>query len=597
MPDIIHLLSDDIANKIAAGEVVVRPAAVVKELLENAIDAGADDIQLIIKDGGKSLIQVVDNGKGMSVTDARMAFERHATSKINHIDDLFSIQTMGFRGEALASIAAVSKVELKTKLHEHDLGTKIMIEGSDFIDQEACQSGPGTSISVKSLFYNVPARRKFLKSESVETRHVIEEFTRIALAWPGVKMSLFNNDKETYRLPAENLHRRIAHLFGKKQEERIVKVEEETDIVTVEGFIGKPEFAKKSKGEQYFFVNNRFIKSAYLNHAVYKAYDDFIEKSQYPLYVLKLTIDAEKIDVNVHPSKHEVKFEDERNIYAIVSASVRHALSKFSITPTLDFEADPAFNRHEFFQNPAQGKTLIENKVSKEQSTFLKREAGSAHQNKNWEELYTFSAQEEQKIEETAQQKSTSSQPAGQSFVQVNLRYILVQEENGFLLIDQRRAHQRIIYESILQSLQAKGFPSQKLLFPETIEVTAQQMENFNELKDQINQLGFELEEFGATTIIAHASPSEIQISNIQEFLESLLTELEHSDDYSKSHEMLARHLALYGAIRHGQKLNMEEMQAMFRQLMLCSQPNYGIRKDKTMLQYKFEDLQKAFHL
>lgn len=600
MSDIIHLLTDDLANKIAAGEVVVRPAAVVKELLENSVDAGASTIQLIIKDGGKSLIQIVDNGCGMSDADARMSFERHATSKIRSVDDLFSIQTMGFRGEALASISAVAKVELKTKLHKETLGTKITIEGSKLITHEPCQTNAGTSISVKSIFYNVPARRKFLKSDGVETKHILEEFIRISLAHPNIKMILFNNEKETYHLPSQTLHKRIAQIFGKKHEERIVRVEEQTDIVTVEGYIGKPEFAKKTKGEQYFFINNRFIRSPYLNHAVTKAYTDFIDPKEYPLYILKLTIDPTKIDINVHPSKHEVKFEDEQHVYTIVSAAVRHALSKFSLTPTLDFEIDPSFNKHEFFNTAKTDKTIVENKVSKKTSTFLKREPQSQEKqdNSNWKDLYTFTEQENAQIQTVAKQQSIEQKQSFEyQFTQVNLRYILVETEQGFLLIDQRRAHQRIVFESILQSIQKAGFPSQKLLFPETIEISAVEMTTFETYKNTFQQLGFELEQFGKTTIIVHATPADLQMNDLETFIHTLFTEVESptkQNDY-ETHELMAKHLAMYGAIRYGQKLSQEEMQSLFKQLMRCSQPNYGIRKDKTLIKYTHDALTKAF--
>ena len=606
MTDIIHLLSDDLANKIAAGEVVVRPAAVVKELLENSIDSGATEIQLLIKDGGKSLIQVVDNGSGMSATDARMSFERHATSKITTINDLYAIQTMGFRGEALASIAAVAKVELKTKLHNESLGTKISIQGSELQLQEACQCASGTTIQVKSLFYNVPARRKFLKTTSTETRHILEEFTRVALSYPAIKLTMFVDEKETFHLPEQSLHKRIAQVLGKRNEERIVPVEEHTDIVSVEGFIGKPEFAKKSKGEQYFFVNNRFIKSGYLNHAVYKAYADFIEKNEYPLYVLNLTIDPENIDINVHPSKHEVKFEDEKNVYTIVSAAVRHALSKFSLTPTLDFESDPSFNRHEFFQLPNQEKPVVDNSTSKQQSSsFMNREAGAQQRSKqeNWQELYTFSEREEDQLQQIHQQKERQQSEftkATETIVkQVNLRYIVVEQQQGFLLIDQRRAHQRILFESFLQSFQGSGITSQKTLFPETISLTAEQFTLFKDVQEQLQQLGFEVEEFGAKTIIVHATPADISISNVEEFIETLLTELANpaSGEQQSARESIAKHLALYGAIRYGQKLSEQEMKVIINQLQACKQPNYGIRKDKTFLQYNHDELAKAFSL
>lgn len=595
MPDIIHLLSDDLANKIAAGEVVVRPAAVVKELLENSVDADSTEIQLIVKDGGKALIQVVDNGNGMSPTDARMSFERHATSKIRQIDDLFSINTMGFRGEALPSIAAVSKVELKTKKEEDAVGTKIVIEGAELITQEVCQHNTGTSISVKSLFYNVPARRKFLKSTPVETKHVIEEFIRISLAHPNIKMILFNNDKEVYHLPAQTLHKRITALFGKRTEERIVQVNEETEIVGVSGFIGKPEFSKKTKGEQYFFVNNRFIRSPYLHHAVLKAYTDYIDPKHYPLYVLFLEINPQNIDINVHPSKHEVKFEDEKHVYTIVSAAVRHALSKFLVTPTLDFEIDPSFNRHEFFKTPNLENTQIENESSKKKGTFLNRGPQGVEQ-KDWQQLYTFGPDHEERIESIAKQQSDNQSLPIQ---QIQLRYLVLPNDTGFLLIDQRRAHQRVLYEQFLNAIKEQGFPSQKLMFPETITLPAKLIAVFNEHVERLNLLGFELEHFGGDSLVVHATPSEIPIPDITAFLDSLLSELGSgtSTNQSEPEKAIAKHLAIYGAIRHGVSLSSEERSALIDQLMACDQPNYGIRRDRTYIQYGLDELDKAFQL
>jgi len=600
MPDIIHLLSDDLANKIAAGEVVVRPAAVVKELLENSVDAGATEIQLIVKDGGKALIQVVDNGNGMSPTDARMSFERHATSKIKQIDDLFSINTMGFRGEALPSIAAVSKVELKSKKEDDSIGTRIAIEGAQLITQEACQCKTGTNISVKSLFFNVPARRKFLKSTPVETKHIIEEFIRISLANSEIKMLLFNNEKEVYHLPGQPLHKRIAAIFGKKMEERIVQVHEETEIVNVSGFIGKPEFAKKSKGEQYFFVNNRFIRSPYLNHAILKAYSDFIDPKHYPLYVLFLEIDPQNIDINVHPSKHEVKFEDEKHVYTIVSAAARHALSKFLVTPTLDFEIDPTFNRHEFFKTPNIGDAKIENESSKHKATFLNRGVqGQGVDQKDWQQLYTFPAEQEERIASIGKQERKKIEAETLPITQIQNRYLAVPDEKGFLLIDQRRAHQRVLYEQFLNALKEQGFPSQKMMFPETVTIPANLVAVFTEHANRLNHLGFEVEHFGGESLVVHATPSEIPIPDLNSFLETLLSELGSgtSTNQSQPEKAIAKHLAMYGAIKHGLALTSEEQKALVTQLMNCDQPNYGIRRDKTFIKYSFDELDKAFQL
>lgn len=595
MSDIIHLLSDDIANKIAAGEVVVRPAAVVKELLENSIDAGASDIKLIIREGGRALIQVVDNGCGMSATDARMSFERHATSKINTIDDLFAIRTMGFRGEAMASIAAVAKVEMKTKPMGEELGSKIIIEGSDLTKQEPCQTPAGTNISVKSLFYNVPARRKFLKSESVETRHVLDEFVRISLAHPGVKMSFFNNEKEVFHLPIQNLRQRIVSLFSKRHDERLVPVGEYTDIVEVEGFIGKPEFAKRSKGEQFFFVNDRFIKSPYLHHAVSSAYTDYLEPKQQPLYVLKLKLDPTKIDINVHPSKHEVKFEDEKHIYTIVAAAVRHALSKFSVTPTLDFDADPSFNRHEFFAGPQD--VRVENTVRPTGgSTFLKRHqdiADDRPKNDDWQEFYRLGSEEEQQLAAVPNPEDTNTPAALQ---QLHNRFILQPTAEGFLLIDQRRAHQRVLFEAFLKGASG-AFNTQKLLFPETIHLSIADVKVFEEQSELINSLGFELETFGKDALVIHGSPADLDISNLQKMVEDIVAELRDGGASPDIRQALARQIAFHGSIRHGRKLSQQEMAELVTNLFNCEQPNYGIRKDKTFLTYSNDQLERAFFL
>lgn len=345
MPDIIQLLPDAVANQIAAGEVVQRPASAVKELLENAIDAGADQIRLIVKNAGKSLIQVTDNGCGMSITDARHCFERHATSKIRKAEDLFEIRTMGFRGEAMASIAAIAQVELKTKRIEDELGTVIEIEGSEIINQYPENIAAGTNISVKNLFYNIPARRNFLKSNPVEMRHIIEEFQRVALAHPQIFFSLHSDGNELFHLPKESLKQRIVHLFGNSYNQRLVPVEEDTTILRVTGFIGKPEYAKKTRGEQYFFVNNRFVKDPYLHHAVMNAYEEILPSDAFPLYVLFIDIDPSKIDINVHPTKTEIKYEDEKSIYAILRSAVKRSLGRYNITPTLDFDQETSFNQ------------------------------------------------------------------------------------------------------------------------------------------------------------------------------------------------------------------------------------------------------------
>src|SRR6195952_51878 len=450
MPDIIQLLPDAVANQIAAGEVIQRPASAVKELIENAIDAGADKIQLILKDAGKSLIQVIDNGCGMSMTDARMSFERHATSKIKKADDLFTIRTMGFRGEALASIAAIAQVELRSRRHEDELGTCIIIEGSEVISQEACSGNTGTSISVKNLFYNIPARRNFLKSNPVEMRHIIDEFQRMALANPLIFFTLHHDGQEVYHLPGAALKQRIVHLFGNNYNQRLVPVEEDTTIIKLHGFVGKPEFARKTRGEQFFFVNNRFIKDAYLNHAVLTAFYELLPDDTYPLYVLFIDIDPAKIDINVHPTKTEIKYQDEKAIYAIIRSAVKRSLGRYNITPSLDFDQE---NSIEHLITPTPFDQIVapviafnpdfnpfaDRKTARE-IPFL-RDSGAGRDNpipKNWDTLYEISkkdttTQQEIHAEETLainEQEITKSND--RQFFQVHNRFIMSQIKSGF---------------------------------------------------------------------------------------------------------------------------------------------------------------------
>ncbi len=605
LSNIIHLLPDNIANKIAAGEVVIRPAAAVKELLENAIDSGATEIKLLVKDGGKSLVQVIDNGCGMSDVDARMSFERHATSKIKQIDDLFAIRTMGFRGEALASIAAVSKVELKSRLHDEELGCKIVIEGSEVKSQEPCQCAAGTSISVKSLFYNVPARRKFLKADSTETKHIYDEFVRISLSHPNIRFSFFNDDKEVYLLPAQNLRQRISALFGKKYNERLVPVGEDTDIIKVNGFIGKPEHAKRTKGEQFFFVNGRFIRSGYLHHAVMQAFDPYIAVKQHPLYVLNLEVDPNSIDINIHPSKHEVKFEDERSVYSIVNAAVKHALNKFNVTPTLDFDADPAFNRHEFFANPLEKRTVIDNPVrAKGNSTFMQRhqDVTGGQTPEDWERAYKFSPEELKRlesIENAPKEGELMDEDLAFKPFQIHNKYIISRIKQGFILVDQRRAHQRILFETFINASETGHYPKQKMLFPQNVAVSAADANVIKEHKDKFETLGFEIEPFGKDTFIVHATPSDVKIEDIQATVDGLLESLKinKTEEQLDERQRMARQLAIYGSMRHGERLSIREMQELIDRLFACTQPQYGIRKDFTFITYDFDSLEKAFSI
>ena len=485
MPDIIQLLSDNIANQIAAGEVIQRPASAVKEMLENAIDAGATQIHLIIRDAGKELIQVNDNGKGMSPTDARLCFERHATSKIKSIDDLFAIRTMGFRGEALASIAAVAQVELKTRTAYDEVGTCIHIENSTVKSQEACQASQGTSLLVKNLFYNVPARRNFLKSNTAETRHIVDEFTRVAMAFPEISFRFTNNNTDVFNLEGGKLKQRIIGLLGQNLNSKLVPVDEPTDVVTVKGFIASPDMASKTRGNQYFFVNNRFIKSAYLNHAVMQAYRDLIAKDEFPMFVLFIDIEPQRVDINVHPTKQEIKFEDDKIIYSFINSAVKHALSKYSIAPSLDFTLDSSIENLAAVTQPfsretqerTKGDFLFQSFGERGRSHFLDKKEDI----RNWKDMYKIQSEFELNTPLQPQAPSekdlTDSYPMElpieefkQQFLQLNSAYIVASTKSGCLLIDQHLAHQRILYEQY-ERAQSEAIPIQKCLIPQTIEL------------------------------------------------------------------------------------------------------------------------------
>ena len=543
MSDIIHLLPDSVANQIAAGEVIQRPASVVKELMENAIDAGADYVQLIVKDAGKTLIQVIDNGSGMSETDARLCFERHATSKINDAKDLFSIRTMGFRGEALASIASISQLELKTKSENDALGTQIIIEGSDIKNQEVCQFQKGTSISVKNLFYNVPARRNFLKNDAQEIHHINEEFYRVALINHNVAFSLYYNDKLTIKLEKSNLKQRVVNVFGKNYNEKLIPVEQSTQLVNISGYIGKPEFAKKTRGEQYFYVNNRFFKHPYFHHAIENAYNELIPEKSYPLYLIHFEINTEKIDVNIHPTKTEIKFQDERTIYALLRSAIKHGLGKNNIVPSLDFEVEQSFTL-----NPPDENKIIyppSIKVDPNFNPFDKKNekkslapeyihAIEKGNNQDWIKLFenqkkndiysnkelTTSIDKENYIEITEENKNTGL--LYNSF-QIHNKYIITPIKSGLVIIDQQRAHERILYENYLKLVDKKTSYSQQQLFPQTVVFNEKDVILLNEIKNELNDMGFEINEFGKNTFIINSIPCDMVNTNIQNIIEEIL--------------------------------------------------------------------------
>ena len=599
MSDLIQLLPDHVANQIAAGEVIQRPSSAVKELIENAIDAGASNIKLIIKDAGRTLIQVVDNGSGMSDTDARMSLERHATSKIKKADDLFSIRTMGFRGEAMASMAAISHLEIKTKLHSNDLGTKILIEGSELKSQESCATNNGTSISIKNLFFNVPARRNFLKSDNVELKHIIDEFQRMALAHPDCAMSFFQNDKEVFNLPSSSLKQRIVGIFGNKYNEKLVPVKEETSLVAVNGFVGKPEFSRKTRGEQFFFVNQRFIKSGYLHHAVANAFQELIPEKHHPSYFLFFDIDPKFIDVNIHPTKTEIKFEDEKSIYAIVRSCVKRALGVHNIVPSLDFEKDPAFDnipnskkvnlkepsiKVDSSYNPFEQKTKSDNTYSP--TPKVKTE--------NWEQLFEELPTPSNNTTEVLEKSwSENTEETDKTIFQLNKQYIVSSIKSGLMIIHQQRAHERILYEYYLKMQHNEG-PSQQLLFPKTIELAPSDIEIVKTISDELLNMGFRFDYLNKNSIVVLGTPTDVEMDNLDKVIEELVEQFKNESSIEK-HDNLSRSLAKSMSIQSRRKLNQEEMRSIIDNLFACQIPNTTAKGKPTLITLTLEELVKKF--
>ena len=589
MPDIIHLLPDSVANQIAAGEVIQRPASAVKELLENAIDSGADDIKLYIKDAGKLLIQVTDNGCGMSETDARMCLERHATSKIKTAHDLFAIKTLGFRGEALASMAAIAQLELKSKRVEDELGTLILVEGSQVKSQEPCASQDGTSITIKNLFYNIPARRKFLKSNTTELRHIIEEFQRVALVYPEIKFSFFNENRQLFLLPGSNLKQRIVALFGNAYNNRLVPVDQTSDVVSISGFIGKPEFARKTRGEQYFFVNGRFIKHPYLNHAVDGAFTELIPKDSYPTYFIYLSIDPKEIDINIHPTKTEINFQNNQVIYAMLSAAIKQSLGKFNVQ-AIDFDVEPSLD----FNPPKQGESIQQPKVNidptynpfQEKNT-TSPSSGFRHSKpkvEGWEKLYdqgSFIPQADQKISHPTQQANLESETEQEKnyhselVFQLHNKYIITSVKSGLLIIDQQRAHERILFEQFQQSLDSGRGLSQQQLFPITIQFSAGDTEILQSVLPDLKTLGFDLEKFGENTFIVNGTPADLNNHSAKDVLENILENYKNQLKTRKIDKKinLARSLAVNMAIGDGKRLEREEILSIIERLFACKAP------------------------
>lgn len=620
MADIIQLLPDAIANQIAAGEVIQRPSSAVKELMENAVDAGATKIRVIIKDAGKTLIQVIDDGSGMSETDARMSFERHATSKIRKAEDLFAIRSMGFRGEALASIAAIAQVEMRTRQHNQELGTRIVIEGSHVQSQEPCQCMAGTSISIKNIFYNVPARRKFLKTDGVELKHILDEFHRVALANPDLHFSIHHNGNELLHLNAGNLRQRVVSILGSHVNKKLVPVLVETDILRIEGFVGKPQFAKKTRGDQFFFVNNRFIRSNYLNHAVTGAYDNLIPDDTYPLYVIFIDLDPSKVDINVHPTKQQIKFEDDRIVYNYLKVSVRHALGQYSVTPSLDFDQEISF-RPDAAQSiqRRQEESGQQDRISypSAANSDAGERARRANNLENWQQLYDgLSNPEEQAGQEsdhlderafTIQSAFSNASPLDddqQSFskqqkepYQIHASYIVSHIKSGFILIDQQAAHERILYERFLDAFETDQPLSQKELFPKTIEVSPSDAVILRELLPQINSLGFDIRDFGQNAFVIHSIPADMPGNkNQQQIIEKLIEQYKSNMELNLGiRENIARAMARSTAIRRGRLLTTKEMQVLIDQLFACAMPYKSPGGRHCFLTFDLQDLEKKF--
>ena len=618
MADIINLLSENIANQIAAGEVIQRPASAVKELLENAVDAGATEIKLFVNDAGKALVQVIDNGKGMSETDARMSFERHATSKIKNIDDLFHIKTMGFRGEALASIAGVAQVELKTKKAGESVGTYIEIENSVVKTQEPVASDEGTNISMKNLFFNVPARRNFLKSNASELRHIVDEFIRVAMAFPNLFFSLSSNGQEVFHLEKGSLKQRIIQILGNNYNAKIVSVKEETDYMNIYGFVGKPETAKKTRGDQYFFVNNRFIKSAYLNHAVMNAFSDMIAKDSFPMYTLFIDIDPSRLDINVHPTKQEIKFEDEKIIYAFVQSAVKHALAQYSVTPTLDFDLDASIQQTEAVSKPftvekqfsTTGTSLYKTFTQKNQAHFIDSRSDLGTWDDNLLNQNSFDKSSDLPKEIKPEDENPFSQsfrnnrppqinkkPEAEEYIQIHKSLILAQNGNGFIVIHQQNAHERVLYERFTEAMKGKPIAIQRSLFPEAIELTPADAVLLKELLPDLQILGYQVEPFGNNSFVIQGSPADVPDGNEKNSLEKILEQYKHFNmdmSFSKL-EQLLRSLAWQQSVKAGTYLSEKEMQVLVEDLFNCNINNTTPNGKPVFLEFKKDELDKMF--
>lgn len=644
--NLVQLLPDAIANQIAAGEVIQRPASVVKELVENAIDSGASEIELLIKDSGKTLIQVRDNGCGMSETDARMSLERHATSKLRSADDLFALRTMGFRGEALASIVAVAQLEMKTRRAPDELGTRLVVEASEVKVQEPVAASPGTTMAVRNLFFNIPARRNFLKSDTVEMRHIRDEYIRIALAYPEVRFDLHVNDRLDLALPAGKLRQRVVQVFGRKYDKLLVPIEEDTDVLSIRGYVGKPEAARKTRVGQFFFINNRFIKSSYLHHAVVSAYDDLLPSGSHPFYVIYLEIDPARIDVNVHPTKQEIKFEDERLIYNYLKATIRHGMGRASIMPSIDFETDNPFSPSRTSINttsrPAEEGQVLSSRMNDDykpstggtgnsgnsgstsggiKTGAATEAARQANNLRNWQQLYEglgdekkpssdapfidFSAPTGEEAGELLQSSMSQEadedtpQPQDRAPYQLHQRYIVSPIKSGWLLIDQRGAHQRILFEQFVKTLKNQPAASQQSMFPQTIELPHADAGILTDILPDLKQLGFDVEDFGGNSFIVRGIPAELAGKNNEiALLEQLIAQYrDNLDPELDAHDRLAKALARGAALRRGQSLDEAEMRSLIDRLFACKQPNLAPNGRRVFVKYELDEVDRQFEV
>jgi DNA mismatch repair protein MutL len=594
----IKVLPDSVANQIAAGEVIQRPASVIKELIENSVDAGSTVINVIVKDAGRTLIQVTDNGSGMSDTDARLSFERHATSKISSADDLLQLYTFGFRGEALASIASIAEVELKTRRHEDETGTQILINASTLVSQETISCTVGSSFSIRNLFFNVPARRKFLKSDNAELKHIISEFQRVALCNPNIEFTLISNGTVIYNLQKGNIRQRVTGIFGKNTNNNLLPVQIDTSIVKIEGYISKPEQARKTTTEQFFFANNRFFKSAYFQKAVINAYEQLIQHGTYPAFFLYLTVDPEILDVNIHPTKIEVKFTEEQTIWQILNTVSRETLGKFALSPKIDFD----------IENPidipvlTSATKLVVPKLDVDETfnpfNTEKKDTGfkSKKINTNWQKIYDGTDIFELEKDDDDTPQIFSPQALAEKIIQIKDQYIATNSKSGLMIIDQKRAHRRILFEQFMNNFESTGNYTQQKVFPETIELGAMDFIIISEHISNLYKLGFDIRIFGKNTVVVHGLPANIENIEPEKIVHAIIDDLkdETSNIVKKSKERLVLSLAKVLAIGN-KTLNSDEMNNLVGKLLSCSNPNICPEGKPTLTIITFDEIRTRF--